>query len=394
MSFWSTHFHKSDGEEASLNTIRHLKHDITAIQVVLGNENTEHTVVHDVESLKVSKLDRRDFDSHASRLREDLARVRQMRGPQGLGWLSGEGSPDDGRGRTGDFYLDTLTLRVYKKLNTSWAQFAQLQGPPGREGPRGPPGLSSPFHLYPFIEQHAYYLAYVHPSRFESLVRIVSGSYRASNMLDFTGKTIPLNNASLSKDQRFYATLSGSQTISLRERFDRLFEENKAFAIFQVFQVNATSRLIFTPFSISTIGSNTLDSLQVNVHGDSIIMEGFTWGTTRRTLDNPAGVLSSALGQTANPIGDLRGQTVVMSFSRDLNGLFTIYINSILLYSHMDTNPFRRVNGIEECDYAVGCSGYGGDTSSRFYCQLHFAKSLDQNTVQRIHAELMTHYGV
>lgn len=57
MAFWSTHFHKSDVEEASRKTIGEIKDDVVQLKVVLGNEGTENTLVHGVETLKNSKLD-------------------------------------------------------------------------------------------------------------------------------------------------------------------------------------------------------------------------------------------------------------------------------------------------------------------------------------------------
>ena len=134
MAFWSSHFHKSDVEAALARRIGGIKDDVVQVQVVLGNENTENTLVHDVKTLKqdsrVGRAETKDLErrvnnmkTSSDRLKEDIATVRKMKGPQGFGWLSRGGRPLPSDGREGDFYLDASTLDVYKKLKSGWVLF-------------------------------------------------------------------------------------------------------------------------------------------------------------------------------------------------------------------------------------------------------------------------------
>ena len=52
MAFWASQFHKSDEEHALATTISGIKDNVVQMQVVLGNETTERTLVHDVKTLK------------------------------------------------------------------------------------------------------------------------------------------------------------------------------------------------------------------------------------------------------------------------------------------------------------------------------------------------------
>jgi len=49
-------------------------------------------------------------------------------GPQGLGWLSGSGIPDNGTGLDGEYYLNTDNADVYIKSGGSWAFSLNLAG--------------------------------------------------------------------------------------------------------------------------------------------------------------------------------------------------------------------------------------------------------------------------
>ena len=174
------------------------------MQVVLGNETTENTVVHDVGVLKKSKLSKveadgletrviknahslvREDETHlktdgsvqmkghlhmggkqvcnltydgisntcavpagwikeelkktSTRLEGDMAMVRKMKGPRGSGWLSASRMPVEADGNVGDYFLNATTLIAYKKLNTGRMEFAQLKGSQGNTGPPGPAG--------------------------------------------------------------------------------------------------------------------------------------------------------------------------------------------------------------------------------------------------------------
>ena len=90
MTFWSSQFHKSDAEKSSQKALDDIKDDIVQMQVVLGNASTEHSLVHDVETLKV---EREELRKTTVRLQGDLVKVRKRKGPRderGFGWLSGE----------------------------------------------------------------------------------------------------------------------------------------------------------------------------------------------------------------------------------------------------------------------------------------------------------------
>ena len=147
---------------------------------------------------------------------------------QGFGWLSAGREPLSSYGRNGDFFLNASTFNVYKKIRGGWVGFGTLKGRPGERGmrgeagPKGEPGLrgdrgpigeqglrgeqgpSDPFHLLPFIAQHAYYYVYIHPSRFESIERTSKNNYTVSNLLDFTGKTIPVSSVEIVKDGKWF----------------------------------------------------------------------------------------------------------------------------------------------------------------------------------------------
>ena len=59
----------------------------------------------------------------------------------GAEWLSGSGAPSGGTGDDGDFYLDTATGDVYKKVSGSWgAKLMTISGAQGVQGPAGPQG--------------------------------------------------------------------------------------------------------------------------------------------------------------------------------------------------------------------------------------------------------------
>ena len=168
-----------------------IRENVVAMQVVLGNETTENSLVHDVKVLKsdvemdkeqdrqlVSRMD--SVKTASDQLKEEVETVRKMKGPKGE---QGE------RGLKGE------------------------RGDRGKSGLRGEPGPSDPFHLLPYIAQNAYYYVYVHPSRFQSIERTSKDNYRTRNLLDFTGKTISTEKLLLSKDnqQRFYLTLGKKQ---------------------------------------------------------------------------------------------------------------------------------------------------------------------------------------
>ena len=241
MAFWSSYFHRSDADDSLARTLRGIRENVVAMQVVLGNETTENSLVHDVKVLKsdvemdkeqdrqlVSRMD--SVKTASDQLKEEVETVRKMKGPKGE---RGDRGPKGDRGPQGE---------------------RGSAGPQGERGLRGEQGPSDPFHLLPYIAQNAYYYVYVHPSRFQSIERTSKDNYRTRNLLDFTGKTISTEKLMMTKDnqQRFYLTLRSNRGMSIRDEMDNFFEDNKAFAIFQVREANdlIVTNLSFTPVYI------------------------------------------------------------------------------------------------------------------------------------------------
>ena len=438
MAFWSSHFHKSDSDEASLKNLLELKDDVLQLRVVLGNESTENTIVHDVQTLKRSKLDRSETDELQARVVNHVLTQRDRL--RGFGWDSRAGPPPRDSGRTGDFYLDSTSLRAYKKTNSGWDEFAQLKGPPGAPGPRGAKGLqgprgsdglqgpqgpegsrgsdgeqglqglqgppgpegmagpTDPFYMLDIIRRNAYYYVYLHPSRFSDVTRIGARQYSCVNLQEFTGKSISTNRLTVQSDDSgdFYAVLGAHWRISSPERFSNLFSGNKSFAMFQVLELIAPpqGQLAFRPFRIDTQGHFGLDRLSLQVIEDAFLGEKFTSGSPSDAIFNHTPspeTLARVLGESAN---NITGHKIVLSYARDEAGLFSVYINGELIYSETDTRGFRRINGIEDCDYFIGGSDFFNGTTMKLYAHLHFAQSLSAVEIKRIHAQLLVHYHI
>jgi len=63
-------------------------------------------------------------------------------GEDGSSWGSGVGAPPSEAGSIGDFYLDTSTLDVYSKTDeTTWTIQANIKGAPGADGVDGNDGI-------------------------------------------------------------------------------------------------------------------------------------------------------------------------------------------------------------------------------------------------------------
>ena len=357
--------------------------------MVLGNETTENSLVHDVKVLKsdvemdkeqdrqlVSRMD--SVKPASDQLKEEVETVRKMKGPKGE---QGDRGP---KGESGS------------------------AGPQGERDLMGEQGPSDPFHLLPYIAQNAYYYVYVHPSRFQSIERTSKDNYRTRNLLDFTGKTISTEKLMMTKDnqQRFYLALGRNRDILIRDEMDNFFENNKAFAIFQVCEANdlIVTNLSFTPvyirfgYDLTGFGGDALYFHIANV--TSILGKHVAppFSLTHVDFDNAAAApkLTLALGKSVSHIQQMQitGQKYVLSLSRNSEGVFAIHLNSVLVFSHTDNRPFHRINGDKKPEYRLGGTHFAQDTTLRFYCQLHFAKDLSEDMIKRIHAELMTHYNV
>ena len=186
MAFWSSYFHRSDADDSLARTLRGIRENVVAMQVVLGNETTENSLVHDVKVLKsdvemdkeqdrqlVSRMD--SVKTASDQLKEEVETVRKMKGPKGE---QGDRGPKGDRGQKGE------------------------SGSVGPRGLRGEQGPSDPFHLLPYIAQNAYYYVYVHPSRFQSIERTSKDNYGIRNLVDFTGKTISTEKLMMTKDNQ------------------------------------------------------------------------------------------------------------------------------------------------------------------------------------------------
>ena len=135
MAFWSSYFHRSDADDSLARTLRGIRENVVAMQVVLGNETTENSLVHDVKVLKsdvemdkeqdrqlVSRMD--SVKTASDQLKEEVETVRKMKGPKGE---QGDRGPKGDRGQKGE---------------------SGSVGPRGLRGEQGPsdPFSSSPLH--------------------------------------------------------------------------------------------------------------------------------------------------------------------------------------------------------------------------------------------------------
>ena len=102
--------------------------------------------------------------------------------------------------------------------------------------------------------------------------------------------------------------------------------------------------------------------------------------------------MSKALGGTYDSITN-KGK-FVLSFSRNSEGLFSVYINSILIASHSDTRPFHRINNIQNCRFSIGPNDLQNETNVDLYTQIRFSKSLDDVTIRKVHVALMDQFNI
>ena len=224
--------------------------------------------------------------------------------------------------------------------------------------------------------------------------------------MDFTGKTISTEKLMMTKDnqQRFYLTLGKNRGMSIRDEMDNFFEDNKAFAIFQVCEANdpIVTNLSFTPvyirfgYAFTGFGGDALYFHIANITSPLGKHVAPPFSLTHVDFDNAAAApkLTLALGKSVSHIQQIAGQKYVLSLSRNSEGVFAIHLNSVLVFSHTDDRPFHRINGDKKPEYRFGGTHFAQDTTLKFYCQLHFAKDLSEDMIKRIHAELMTHYNV
>ena len=96
-----------------------------------------------------------------------------------------------------------------------------------------------------------------------------------------------MSSVEIVKDEKwFYTTLERRRVIHVQERFDNMFENNKAFAMFQVFEVNRPadeSRIfLFGPFVINAGRKRTLtvfnNGLALEIFPSQMRLKKFTAG--------------------------------------------------------------------------------------------------------------------
>ena len=370
MTFWTTQFHKSDTDNDLSQTIVRINDAVVRLRVVLGNDDTQNTVLHDLKILKKTE--------------HSLVPDGSARGE--LRWRTKENSVT--------FTSIRPLWKIYKKTNKGWIEFGTLRGQTGPQGVRGE--SFDPFHMITDIVRYAEYHVYILPSRFDLIEKTGKHSYRGRTIHDFSGKSLTTPPLDIFRDEndRFYATLGADKTISARDHLNSLSHLTKAFAVFQVFEVNAdpTTNAWFHVVNIDTPGRGGF-SLRVTPFG--LLVQPFTSLNQGITLENStiAGELSTALGETATKIHDIVGKKCVLSYSRDEQGDFFIYLNSILIFTHTgDAKPFIQ-NG-DTVNYYMGGSKFFNETTQKLFCHLHFSKSLSPDHIKRIHAQLMTHYGI
>ena len=192
--------------------------------------------------------------------------------------------------------------------------------------------------------------------------------------------------------------------MSIRDEMDNFFEDNKAFAIFQVCEANdpIVTNLSFTPvhirfgYAFTGFGGDALYFHIANV--TSVLGKHVAppFSPNHVDFDNATAApkLTLALGKSVSHIQQIAGQKYVLSLSRNSEGAFAIHLNSVLVFSHTDNRPFYRISGDRKPEYRFGGTHFAQDTTLKFYCQLHFAKDLSEDMIKRIQAELMTHYFI
>ena len=149
MAFWSSYFHRSDADDSLARTLRGIRENVVAMQVVLGNETTENSLVHDVKVLKsdvemdkeqdrqlVSRMD--SVKTASDQLKEEVETVRKMkgpkgeqgdRGPQGERGLAGPQGESGSTGPKGDRGLrgGTRTVRSISSSPLHWSECVLLR---------------------------------------------------------------------------------------------------------------------------------------------------------------------------------------------------------------------------------------------------------------------------
>ena len=325
MAFWPTFFHRSDADDSLARSLRGLRENVVAMQVVLGNESTENSVVHDVKVLKndaemdkeqdrelVSRMD--SMKAASDQLREDVETVRKMEGPTGE------------------------------------------RGEKGEQGPRGKPSL---FPVKYGFEDDLYCSLAVDLSMFNNITR--SGSnFDITDSTDirgpFDGRRYVLRqnpDTSIIKkylgktdDGLYYIKQEGSE-YSLETDFDygRLITNNTDITLIAVWSTprRRSSGFARAPISIYGSGAAVLSLAFLPAVSDRVNNDRFRMGIpTRIHVITDEDINSSKLNEAAgvSTLGGLASKTICMMLERDASiGSYKIYINGVEIYSVTNTGP-------------------------------------------------------
>ena len=190
----------------------------------------------------------------------------------------------------------------------------------------------------------------------------------------------------------------------IRDEMGNFFENNKAFAIFQVCEANdpIVTNLSFTPvhirfgYEFTGFGGDALYFHIANITSVFGKHVAPPFSPNHVVFDNATAApkLTSALGKSVSHIQQIAGQKYMLSLSRNSEGVFAIYLNSVLVSRTQTIDRFIASMVTKKLEYRFGGTHFAQDTILKFYCQLHFAEDLSEDMIKRIHAELMTHYNI
>ena len=162
----------------------------------------------------------------------------------------------------------------------------------------------------------------------------------------------------------------------IRDEMDNFFENNKAFAIFQLCEANdlIVTNLSFTPvhirfgYDFTGFGGDALYFHIANITSVFGKHVAPPFSPNHVVFDNATAApkLTLALGKSVSHIQQIAGQMYVLSLSRNSEGVFAIHLNSVLVFSHTDNRPFHRINGDKKPEYRFGGTHFAQDTTLKF----------------------------
>ena len=329
MAFWPTFFHRSDADDSLARSLRGLRENVVAIQVVLGNESTENSVVHDVKVLKndaemdkeqdrelVSRMD--SIKAASDQLREDVEALRKMEGPKGE------------------------------------------RGEKGEQGPRGKPSL---FPVKYGFEDDLYCSLAVDLSMFNNITRLGS-DFDITHSTDIGGPfddrryvlrqhpDTPIIKKYLGKteDGLYYIKQEGHE-YSLETDFDygRLITNNTDITLISVWSTPRRKGRSFgfarAPISIHGSNAEVLSFALIPAVSDRVNNDRFRMGIPVARglyIIQDEDINTSKLNEAAgvSTLGGLASKTICMMLERDASiGSYKIYVNGVEIYSVTNTGP-------------------------------------------------------